>query len=87
MTKLFVEHIVYKSKFGGVQVYTCLEVLGADLFAVQVSTLMRVDDGPEGLKQHSYYQADMLSGFLNNPDIRWFPTIQEAISAHDEDFS
>ena len=87
MMQLFVEHKVCKIKDDGVQIYTCQEKLGRNLFSVQLSTFIRESDGVEGIKQHDHYQGDMLVSFMTNPDIGWFSTLEEAIAAHDEDFS
>ncbi len=87
MTQLFLEHKVYKNKGNGVQIYTCQEKMGCNLFAVQLSTFMNEDDAVEAMKQHDHYQADMLVSFTTNPDVEWFPTIEKAIAAHDEDFN
>lgn len=87
MTQLFLEHKVYKPKAEGVQIYVCQEKLGCNLFAVQLSTFTNENNAIAAVDQHNHYQADMLVSFISNPDIEWFATIEEAIAAHDEDFS
>ncbi len=86
MSRLFREHKLFKSVDGDVRVYTCLEVLGEGKFAVQLMSFCPAGDMQAGLKQHDHYQADTLEGFLENPDIAWRNSLEEAIDDHDAAF-
>ena len=86
MSRLFKEHTVYKAAGEVVVIYTCLEILGEDKFAVQISSTFSSQDGPKALDQHTHWRIDTLQAFLDNPDINWWPSLQEAIDDHDQDF-
>ena len=86
MSRLFKEHTVYKVVGDRLFIYTCMEILGENRFAVQIASSFYSNDSPGGLEQHTRWRIDTLQTFLDNPDINWWPSLQEAIEDHDRNF-